>query len=452
MNIKKNIIQANGLFARWCKYVTNGVWNDSRSDLKVSIVKIINLTVRSFLDGGLQAKACALTYHTVLAIVPALALFCAIGRGFGLQNFLEEQLILKVPSQAQIIEEAFVFVDSYLDQASGGIFIGIGIVFLLWTLISLLRNIEKTFNKIWQAPENRSFLRMTADYLSILIIIPILLVCTSGISIFMSTSLSKLLPFEITKPAIEILIDALGVLLSWLLFVATYIFIPNTKVKFKNAIVPGIIVGTACQVLQWLFLSGQLYVSKYNAIYGSFSLIPLLLIWIQLIWLFTLIGGVLCYAIQNIENYNYGSNIKNISMSYRCQVTIAIMSIIAQRFKSSLPALTPIELAQHHHIPINLVTPVLQRLCKMGLVTFVDTPDKEQNDRPVQPAGDVNSITVADMMNRMMKFGSTDFIPGFYDEYPQIKEETDKLALQILNCSGSKCLVDIDIKQTIQKN
>ena len=159
---------------------------------------------------------------------------------------------------------------------------------------------------------------------------------------------------------------------------------------------------------------------EINAIYGSFSFIPLLLIWIQLIWLFTLIGGVLCYAIQNIDNYNYGSDIKRISVKYRCQVTIAIMSIIAKRFKASLPPLSPKDIAKRHHIPINLVIPVLLRLRDMGLVNFVDAQDKELNEHPAQPAIDIENLTVADMMTKIMDYGSRDFVPGFYDEYYQI--------------------------------
>ena len=442
----KNILRIKDLVVKQFKYVVSGVWNDTRTGLKVSLIKIINLSVRSFLDGGLQGKACALTYHTALALVPALALFCAIGRGFGLQDFLKNILIQQIPSQAQALDAAFGFVDSYLSNASGGLFVGVGIIFLLWTLISLLRNIEKTFNKIWQTPKNRSFLRMFADYLSILIVIPIMLLSTSGITIFMSTSISQYLPFEITKPAIELLIDFSGIVLSWLMFTATYILIPNTKVRFKNAIIPGILVGTACQVLQWLFISGQLYVSKYNAIYGSFSFIPLLLIWIQLIWLFTLIGGVLCYAIQNIDNYNYGSDIKRISVKYRCQVTIAIMSIIAKRFKASLPPLSPKDIAKRHHIPINLVIPVLLRLRDMGLVNFVDAQDKELNEHPAQPAIDVENLTVADMMTKIMDYGSRDFVPGFYDEYYQIKKETEMLATKISEYKDSKRLIDIELK------
>lgn len=428
------------------KYCQNDVWNDTRSNWKVNTIKVINLSTRSFLNGDLQTKACSLAFRTLLAIVPALALVCAIGRGFGLQQVLMDQLISHLPSQAQLLRTAFSFVDSYLNQASGGIFVGVGILFLFWTLISLLRNIELTFNNIWQVPKGRSIWRMVTDYLAILIVLPVLLACSSGISIFMSTSLSRLLPFSFMQPAIEVLFDFVGLMITWLFFAGTYMLIPNTKVRFRNAIIPGILVGTSVQVLQWLFLSGQLYVAKYNAIYGSFSFLPLFLIWMQLVWLFTLIGGVLCYAMQNISEYNFGSNISNISISYRRRTTIAVMTIIAQRFEKGMLSMTINQLATHYRLPVNLITPEIERLKDMHLLNFVDTPGMEQNERPIQPAFDISNLTVGDLIDRLETCGSSDFIPNFATDYNRITEITDKIAEAARNEGNKTKLVDIDIQ------
>ncbi len=427
------------------RYYQSDVWNDTRSNWKVNTIKVINLSTRSFLNGDLQTKACSLAFRTLLAIVPALALVCAIGRGFGLQQVLMDQLISHLPSQAQLLRTAFSFVDSYLNQASGGIFVGVGILFLFWTLISLLRNIELTFNNIWQVSKGRSIWRMVTDYLAILIVLPVLLACSSGISIFMSTSLSMLLPFSFMQPAIEVLFDFVGMIITWLFFAGTYMLIPNTKVRFKNAIIPGILVGTSVQVLQWLFLSGQLYVAKYNAIYGSFSFLPLFLIWMQLVWLFTLIGGVLCYAMQNISEYNFGSNISNISASYRRRTTIAVMTIIARRFEKGMPSMTISQLATHYRLPVNLITPEIERLKELHLLNFVDAPGMEQNERPIQPAIDISNLTVGELIDRLETCGSSDFIPNFAKDYSSITEITDKIAEAARNEGDRTKLVDIDI-------
>ena len=125
----------------WWEYCSSGVWRDTRKDWKVSIVKTLNIVIRSFLDRDIQSTACALTYRTLLAIVPALAILFAIGRGFGFQSVLKDQLLHSFPAQAYALNTAFNFVDSCLSQASEGIFLGVGFVFLLWTLISLLSSV-----------------------------------------------------------------------------------------------------------------------------------------------------------------------------------------------------------------------------------------------------------------------------------------------------------------------
>ena len=263
------------------EYCSAGVWNDTRNTWKVNTIKTINLSVRSFLDRDLQSQACALTYRTLLAIVPALALLFAIGRGFGFQNMIESQIESYLPSQRVALQAAFGFVDSYLAQASEGLFVGVGIVFLLWTLISLLSSVEDSFNSIWQVPNGRSFWRKITDYLAIFIVLPVLMICSSGLTLLMSTSLSTFLPGDFAEPATALILDIVSILLTWAFFAGSYILIPNTKVKPLNALIAGIMVGTGFQVLQWLFVSGQLYVAKYNAIYGSFAALPLFLIWMQ---------------------------------------------------------------------------------------------------------------------------------------------------------------------------
>lgn len=432
------------LLRQW-DYCSRRVWHDTRSNWRVNTIKTINLTVRSFMSADLQSKACALTYRTLLALVPALALMCAIGRGFGLQQDLEEMLIRELPSQAKALTEGFRFVDAYLAESSGGLFVGVGVIFLLSTLIMLVRNVEHVFNDIWLVPKGRNVWRMLSDYLAIFLILPILLICASGLSLFMQTSLSRLLPFGFLQPAIELLFDLVSLMLSWLFFAATYMLIPNTRVKFRSAIIPGILVGTSCQVVQWLFVTGQLYVAKYNAIYGSFSFLPLLLIWMQLVWLFTLIGAQLCFSIQNIGEYNFGENIRNISENYRRQATIAVMAIIARRFMAGRPALSMSRISQQYRLPINLVTPIVHRLKCAGLVSFVDIPEKEQNEQPVQPARDVSTLTVAAVNDAMQRLGDNDFLPEFDRIYASVVAIDDKMLKAADTAAADTLVKDLEI-------
>lgn len=431
----------------WWRYVSVGVWRDQRRTWKVNTVKTINLSVRSFLSSDLQSQACALTYSTLLAIVPALALLFAIGRGFGFQDLLKQQLYSYFPSQRSALDAAFNFVDSYLAQASEGIFVGVGIVFLLWTMISLLSNVETSFNSIWRVRQGRTFMRKITDYLAILLVLPVLMICGSGLSILMSTALRNLLPFEWSGSAVTLILDCASYVITWVFFAAAYMLIPNAKVKPLSAMISGVVVGTAFQVLQWLFLTGQLYVSKYNAIYGSFSFLPLMLIWLQLVWLITLIGGVLCYASQNIGQFNFSDDVDNISLDYRRSVILVIMAIICKRFVQQKRPLNSSEIAQTYNLPAKLVTRLVLDLHRVKLISFIAAPG-ELLEHPLQPAVDVSDLTVGEVIRRLQTDGASDFIPDFSSHYAQIIAESNAVTDAMIKVGDETAIISLGIKDT----
>lgn len=434
------------IMALW-QYVSKGVWRDQRRTWKVNTVKTINLSVRSFLSSDLQSQACALTYSTLLAIVPALALLFAIGRGFGFQDLLKQQLYSYFPSQRSALDAAFNFVDSYLAQASEGIFVGVGIVFLLWTMISLLSNVETSFNSIWRVRQGRTFMRKITDYLAILLVLPVLMICGSGLSILMSTALRNLLPFEWSGSAVTVVLDCASYVITWVFFAAAYMLIPNAKVKPLSAIISGVVVGTAFQVLQWLFLTGQLYVSKYNAIYGSFSFLPLMLIWLQLVWLITLIGGVLCYASQNIGQFNFSDDVDNISLDYRRSVILVIMAIICKRFVQQKRPLNSSEIAQTYNLPAKLVTRLVLNLHRVRLISFIAAPG-ELLEHPLQPAVDVSGLTVGEVIRRLQTDGASNFIPDFSSHYAQIIAESNAVTDAMIKAGDETAIISLGIKDT----
>lgn len=434
------------IMALW-QYVSKGVWRDQRRTWKVNTVKTINLSVRSFLSSDLQSQACALTYSTLLAIVPALALLFAIGRGFGFQDLLKQQLYSYFPSQRSALDAAFNFVDSYLAQASEGIFVGVGIVFLLWTMISLLSNVETSFNSIWRVRQGRTFMRKITDYLAILLVLPVLMICGSGLSILMSTALRNLLPFEWSGSAVTVILDCASYVITWVFFAAAYMLIPNAKVKPLSAMISGVVVGTAFQVLQWLFLTGQLYVSKYNAIYGSFSFLPLMLIWLQLVWLITLIGGVLCYASQNIGQFNFSDDVDNISLDYRRSVILVIMAIICKRFVQQKRPLNSSEIAQTYNLPAKLVTRLVLDLHRVRLISFIAAPG-ELLEHPLQPAVDVSGLTVGEVIRRLQTDGASNFIPDYSSHYAQIIAESNAVTDAMIKAGDETAIISLNIKDT----
>ena len=257
--------------ALW-KFLTYDIWRITEDEVNkttfslYNIIKTVYLCINRFTKDRIVNKASALTYSTLLAIVPILAILFAIARGFGFDNLMENQIIIGFGGPSETTEIIFQFVNSYLSQTKIGVFIGVGLIMLFWTVLNLINNMEITFNRIWQVKKARSMYRNITDYSSMLLLIPILLVVSGGLSIFMSTMLKNVEDFTLLAPIGKFLIRLIPFVLTWLMFTALYVFMPNTKVKFKHALIAGVLAGTAHQAFQFLYISGQLWVSRYNAI------------------------------------------------------------------------------------------------------------------------------------------------------------------------------------------
>ncbi len=406
-------------------YCMDGVWSDTRSGIVINIIKTINLSVKSFFNADIQSTACAMAFRTLLATVPVLALLFAIGRGFGFASLMQTSLFNYFPAQQEAIEKGLTFVDSYLETASKGVFVGIGIIMLLWTLISLVSSGEAAFNKIWGVRQGRSFWRKMTDYTAIFLILPILMISITGINILMSSTLKSLMPYPEFSPLISTVLDITGVILTWLFFTGVYILVPNTKVRFANALLAGVISGTGFVILQWLFVTGQVYVSKYNAIYGSFAFLPLLMLWLQFVWIITLAGAVICYASQNIFRYSFSSHISAISDNYRHKAVIAVMAVIIDKFKKHETAPDANMIAVEYGFPISLTSGILEDLLDIGVVAkvFVDKRDQEFG---YMPAVEIGSLTVENLLAKLSANGAADFIPGFEKQFREISDAVDK--------------------------
>ncbi len=411
------------------RYCVSGVWNDSRTLLSVRAVKIVNLSVRSFLDRDLQIRAGSLTYSTVLAIVPALAMLFAIARGFGFQNLMQNELFRYFPSQQQALETALTYVDNYLAQASQGIFIGIGVVFLLWTLLSLMSNVEDTFNHVWGITAKRSLQRKFTDYSALFLLLPLLMLCSAGISIFMSDAVQHVFAGNRLSPVAHRLLAFTPTVIAWIIFTAAYYLVPNTRVSFKASLFAGILCGTTFQLVQWLFVTGQVYVSKYNAIYGSFAFLPLLLVWLQLSWLIALSGVVLTYAWQNFDRFSFGDHVKDISQAYANDLAIAVLAFAAKRFKQRETPLTAKELITAYDVPASLAKAVLERLQRAGLLTAISSVDAKA-EVGYQPAYDPDDLTVNTALNALTTVGSSNFIVKADTRFAPVLEGLTKLRKQ----------------------
>ena len=357
------------------------------------------LTIESFTTKRMINNAAALTYSTLLAIVPILAVVFAIARGFGYNKYIEEWFRDVLSSQPQAAETIIGFVNSYLIHTKSGIILGIGLVFMLWTVTMLIRNIELAFNNIWQVKKPRSFFRTVTDYMGMFILAPIIIVVTSGISIFVATVTSQTEGMELFAPMVRTLWDIMPFVLMSAIFIALYVFMPNTRVKLKCAIWPGVLAGVAMQGLQLFYIHSQIWVSSYNAIYGSFAALPLFMLWVQISWSICLFGAELCYTSQNMEEYAFRTETYEISPRYRMIMSMLIMSMICKRFEKGESPYTALELKLNTNIPIRITQNILYELIDLGLINEI-SGDEKGDVSVYQPAQDISRLTVGRLIDK----------------------------------------------------
>lgn len=390
-------------------FLTIGIWRvdtNGIGSLRALFYKIIKSFILTFknIDGSkLNSRASALTYSTLLSIVPLLAVLFAIARGFGLQNLVQNELGNYFAGQREALEKAMVFIDKSLEYAQGGVFLGIGIVLLLYTVINLISSVEDNFNLIWNVKNGRSYFRQFTDYLALILIAPVFIVCNSGLSLFLSSTSDMDVIGYVVSPFLKIL----PFIITILLFTFLYIYIPNTKVKFTSALFAGIVTGFAFQVFQMLYISGQIWIAKYNAIYGSFAALPLLLLWMQLSWFIVLIGVQLSFSYQNIKKFSFEKESENISRRYKDFVSLSILSLITKRFENGDKPYTANELSEKYKIPTRLTGDTLYFLEQIGII--IETTSDEDNVPAYIPAIDINKISVSYLFEKIDLYGSEDF-------------------------------------------
>ncbi len=405
-------------FFRWLyHFISIDIWRIDTNGLgklrgiSYNIIKSFVLAYRSLNWSLVNTRASALTYSTLLSIVPLLAVLFAVARGFGFQNIVQSELFSYFEGQEQALSTAMQFIDKSLEYAQGGIFLGIGIVLLLYTVLNLMGNIEDNFNSTWGVKNGRSYYRQFTDYTGLLLVAPILLVCNAGFSIILNSSLETQIIGVFVSPLIKIL----PYILTVLLFTFIYAYIPNTKVNISSALFAGIITGLAFQVFQQVYIGGQLWISKYNAIYGSFAALPLLLLWLQLSWLIVLIGVELSFAHQNIANFNFEKEVKDITRRYKDFIILLISTLIVKRFEEGEKPYTVHDISEKYKIPTRLTSDIIYLLLDLNII--VETPSGDDLVPAYIPALDIHKISVSYLFHKVDSFGSEDFNIDITEEF-----------------------------------
>jgi membrane protein len=416
------------------KQINDFIWHTSISDIsrgKSFIIRqsrIIVLAARGFMNDRVQLRASALTLYTMLSIIPFAAIAFGIAKGFALDQKLQELLVKEFQTQPEVLNWILNQANSAIQATRGGYIAGIGVIILIWSVMSLLDQIESSFNHIWQIEVSRPWLRKFTDYLAIMLIAPIFLILSSSITVFVSTELSDFMArssiLEFFKPIIVFLIKLAPYVLSWVALTILFVIMPNTKVRFVPALVSGIIAGTILQILQWLYIDLQFGITKLSAIYGSFAAIPLFIIWVQSSWIILLLGAELSFANQNVSRYEFESEALNVSSYQKRALILMIMNMIIRNFSVGEKPVNAENISKCLKVPVRLVRDILQDLTVSNLVSVIH--ENEHEERLYQPAIDINKLSISFVLNKLDKKGSEHQIFVKTREYDRITSLLDK--------------------------
>jgi membrane protein len=366
-------------------------------------IKIFLVTFRGFMENKVSIRASALTYYSLMSVVPIVAMIFGIAKGFGLEKMLQKELAAKLSGQQEVLNWIITFANSMLERTKGGIVAGVGLVLLFWSIMNVLGNIEASFNDIWQIKKGRTLFRKFADYLSIMLIAPVFIILSSSATVYITTQITtimhKIQVLGYMAPVIRIFINLIPYFLIWILFSFIYIVMPNTRVRIWPAVISGIIAGTIFQIVQWAYVKFQISVSSYNAIYGSFAALPLFMIWIQTAWLIVLFGAELSYATQNFEKYEFESEAAMISNRYRINLSLLVTSFVVKKFANGEKAPGLDEISGQLQMPSRFVREITNDLVEAGVLSQVNRNDS--SDMHYQPAIDIQNLTVKTVIDKI---------------------------------------------------
>ncbi len=420
------------------KRINEAIWHAPLSEISkgksfiFKQIRIIILTTRGFSTNQVQLRASALTFYSLLTVIPFAAIAFAIAKGFNLDQNLTQLITDKFQAHQEVLNWLLQNATNALKATSGGYIAGVGIIVLVWSVMSLLDHIESSFNSIWQIRSSRPWYRKFTDYITIMLIAPVLIILSGSITVFISTALpdymSKAPILEFFKPVISFLVKFTPYFLSWATLTVLFIIMPNAKVKFVPALISGIISGTFLQVLQWVYIDLQFGITKLSAIYGSFAAIPLFIVWLQSSWTIVLLGAELTFANQNVSRYEFESEALNVSNYQKRALIIMIMHMIIRNFSLGEKPISAAHIAMTLKIPVRLARDILQDLSGVNLVSIIH--ENENKERLYQPALDINRLSVSFVFNCLDKKGVDQRIVvknKDYDKVISMMEKFDKL-------------------------
>ncbi len=389
------------------KYLTEDIWRIQKFQLSrphviiINTLRILYLAIKGFIYDKCQQKASALTFYSLMSVVPLVALLYGIALGFGFDETLKVELTQKMAGQEEVLSYILDLAERYVKSTKSGIIIGVGLVILFWSVMQVLGNIEQSFNDIWEVKRSRSFARKFTDYIALMIVAFLFLISSSSMIVFVSAKFNN---YELLSYVGRTLTMMLPYVIICLAFTMLILIMPNTKVNLFSAIVGGIVAGILFQVLQYYFIHFMVDVSRYNAIYGSFAALPLFLFWMQASWLIVMFGAEISFAIQNVDSFEFAADTQNISVEYKRVVALLVCYEVIKRFEQGKDPVNTLKLSVHLKLPIRLINEIVFELVKSNVL--IEVAKDGNGETSYQPAVDINKLSISVILNMLETTGS----------------------------------------------
>ena len=381
--------------------------------------KLLFYTVQGLSTHGTMVRSAAMTFYTLISIVPIVALIFAVLKGFGMTDDLVQNLYGLLPQMPEVVDYVVDFAQNTLARTQGGWLAAISLVTLFWAVIRVFGSIEDAFNNIWEVKNTRSVARKYSDYITVVILAPILWIVATSFAAYtrqlfgVDDSMWLKIGSEVGSMAIV-----------WLMFTFIYIIIPNTKVQFSAALMAGIIAGTIFLGFQWGYLYLQKWMTSYNAIYGSFAALPLFLLWMQTSWEILLLGGELSFAYQNEKRFEEERQSLTSSHDCRRKLMVGIMTIVVEWMRQGRGPIPIGELRERMEIPTRILSNLLFSLTQAGMLGEVHISNKEY-DVAYVPTRDISQLRLYDVIEAVEREGL---------DFEQVEMERSP---QIMSCAAS---------------
>jgi membrane protein len=419
------------MVSRFLAFFNTGIWEIPLKNLSpikaffIKYLRVILLAARGFMRDHCQKTASMLTYYSLLNVVPVVAVAFAMAKGFGLEKLIEKQILEmaeKANWQADITTQIISFSHNLLNQAKGGLIAGVGIVLLLWTVISIMGKIEESLDEIWEIKKARTLIRKFSDYMAMMVLGPVLMIISSSATVLLASQVkvivNKIALLGVFSKVIFLLLNLLPYASIWVLFTMLYLIMPNTRIPVRSAILGGVAAGTIAQIIQWIYIKFQIGVASYGAIYGSFAALPLFLGMLQTSWMIVLFGAEIAHANEHYETFGFHPDYSRLSVSSKRVLMLRIFHLLTKKFSLGEKPLSACQIAQALEIPVRLVRQFLHELIDVGLV--VETATGAKGGVSFQPGRTIENITVKIALDEYEKLGTTK-IPDYQsDEWQKI--------------------------------